>query len=331
MKKCILLSVILCGVCMTLTAQDDMYFVPSKAKAQLQKSRVEPIDHHTYYAGTDRDVDEYNRMGGSSYEPLQPDTGDIISFAPVQGVYPDSTQDFSLTRQMVRWDGYEPSVAYDEGYRQGRRDALSTWHSPWFYSSYYPWYWYDPWYYDPWYYSSWEWHDPWYYGGWGWRIHYGWGYGPRFYGVWYSDGGYVHNYRRGYTANYRSRPHGTGSGRYTSSTGGTRRGSRFGTSAGSREYGVSGTRRSTVGNSVAGSTRQRTSSRVNSGYSDYSGPRSVGSRPTGGSGSSYTPSSSGSSGSFGGSRGGGGFSGGGSRGGGSFGGGGGSRSGSSRR
>jgi hypothetical protein len=92
----------------------------------------------------------------------------------VEGVYPDSLLDFKATREMARWDGYTPSDAYWEGYSQGSKYARVIWHSPWYYSSYYPWYdsWYwDPWYYDPWYYSSWHygWYDPWYYGGyWGW-------------------------------------------------------------------------------------------------------------------------------------------------------------------
>ena len=329
MKKWILSAVILTAMPLSMLAQDDMYFVPSKAKAKV--SREMPVSRDTYYAGSNRDIDEYNRMGGSSYEPLSPDTGDIITFAPVEGVYPDSVQDYSLTRKMARWDGYEPSAEYWEGYSKGQRDARS-WHSPWYYSSYYPWYdswYYNPWYYDPWYYSSWYWYDPWYYSGrgWGWRGYWNRWYDPWYYGGYWGGGGYAHNWSRG-SGSYRSIPHGSGTSRYgNGGVAGTHRGTRFGTStAGSRASSTMGTRRTTVGTTTAGSTRSRTSSRVSGSSSGTydAGPRSSGSRSS--SGSTYTPSSSGSmgGGSFGGSRSGGGSFGGGSRGGGGT-------SGSSRR
>ena len=56
---------------------------------------------------------------------------------------------------MSRFEDYTPSDAYWAGYRDGR------WTSPWYYSSYYPWYdsWYDPWYYG----SYWGWYSPYYY------------------------------------------------------------------------------------------------------------------------------------------------------------------------
>lgn len=331
MKKWIFASLLLSGMALSIMAQDDLYFVPKKAKTSSDIDQ--PVSPRAYqYSGSTRNVDEYNRMGGSRYEVLPADTGDIITFAPVEGVYPDSTQDYSLTRKMARWDGYEPSVEYWDGYAKGRSDAR-MWHSPWYYSSYYPWYdrwYYDPWYYDPWYYSSWYWYDPWYSGYWGWGGYYGW-HRPWHYGGYWGGGGgggHVHNGNY-YSGSYRNRPHGVGSGRYTGSTGGTRRGgSSIGSSSASRGRGVIGTRRSTIGTSSGMSTRQRTTSSIGAG-SYNSGPRSLGSRPSS-SGSSYTPSSTRSS---GGSYSGGSFSGG-SRG--SSGGGGGSRggggvSGSSRR
>lgn len=313
----------------TMAQDDDMYFVPSKAKAsaaavETPRSSYTPLSE-SYYPGSSRDIDEYNRRG-SSYEVLPADTGDIISFAPVEGVYPDSVGDFKLTRKMSRWEGYEPSEAYIEGYRQGRNDSF-YWHSPWYYS-YYPWY--DSWYYDPWYYSSWHygWYDPWYYGSWGWRTYYDPWYYDRWYRGGYWGGGYVVSHNRHSGANYRSYAHGSGGGRYGGGVAGTRKSSRYNTPTGSRATTATGTRTTTT----TGSRGVRTATSSGSYGSTTYGPRSVGSRST--SGSTYTPSSSGSSvsssrssgGSFGG--GGGSFGGGGSRAGG---GGGGSRSGGSRR
>ena len=184
MKKWILLSVMLGAFSLSSLAQDDdMYFVPTKKNVARDRATY-GIPADTYYSGSMRSVDEYNRRWASSYEVLPVDTGDIISFAGVEGVYPDSLGDFSLTQRMTRFDGYEPSAAYWAGYSRGYSDSWG-WHSPWYYS-YYPWY---DWYYDPWYYDSWYW------GGW-----YGW-YGPwyspwyrgyySYYDPWYYSGGGV--------------------------------------------------------------------------------------------------------------------------------------------
>ena len=185
-----LLTLLIGMLPLSMVAQDDMYFVTGKQKKAEQKS--EPRSSYvpaqeTYYSGSSRNVDEYNRRGGSSYEVLPVDTGDIISFAPVEGVYPDSLLDFKATREMTRFDGYTPTEAYWEGYNQGSKDGRATWHSPWYYSSYYPWY--DSWYWDPWYYHNWYygWYDPWYYSSW----RYGW-YDPWYYGGYWGWGPYYH-------------------------------------------------------------------------------------------------------------------------------------------
>ena len=316
MKKWILLSVMLGAVSLSSLAQDDdMYFVPTKKNVARDRATY-GIPADTYYSGSMRSVDEYNRRWASSYEVLPVDTGDIISFAGVEGVYPDSLGDFSLTQRMTRFDGYEPSAAYWAGYSRGYSDSWG-WHSPWYYS-YYPWY---DWYYDPWYYDSWYW------GGW-----YGW-YGPwyspwyrgyySYYDPWYYSGGgvtYAH-YNPG-TENH-GRISGAGStgfasGRtrtYSSGTFGSSRS--LGSSVASRSGAYGGSRTST---SAATSTRTRTST---PNYSTNNIPTY--SNSNGNFGGSYSNSSSGS---FGGSRSSGGGGGGGSvSSGGGGGGGGGSRSG----
>lgn len=294
MKKWILLSAFLgVSVLFAHAQDDDMYFVPTKANVAKAKANY-GIPAETYYSGSSRSTDEYNRRG-SSYQALPADSAsDIITFAPVTGEYPDSVADFELTRKMQRWDDYEPSASYWEGYSDGRRDSWG-WHSPWYYTSYYyPWY--DSWrysWYDPWYYSWGSWYDPWYswhYPYYGWGGYYGW-YRPYHYGYY---GGYYGGYS-GYYGGYR---------------GGK-------TVAGTRNHSING--RSATGRTWGNTGNARTSSSRSSSTGRSSGNRSAWSTGNSRSSGSYTPSrsSSSSSGSYSGSssRGssGGGFSGGGSR------------------
>lgn len=188
MKKLILISLLIGALPLSMVAQDDdLYFVPKKS------SRVETVNDHyglpreTYYSGSNRSVDDYNRRM-SSYVPLDSASSDIIDFNGELGVYPDSLDDYSLTRKMELFDNYSLSDndAYWSGYQQARADLL--WHSPWFYRTY-GWY---RWYYDPWYYTSWHLgiYDPWYYAPIGW--YYNW-YDPWYYDYWnYS---YYYSYR----------------------------------------------------------------------------------------------------------------------------------------
>jgi len=337
MKKWMYFSIMLGAVQLSVMAQDDdMYFVPTKANVAKQKAEY-GIPSDTYYSGSSRSVDEYNRRM-SSYEVLPADTGDVISFSAVEGVYPDSVGDFAMTRQMQRWDGYEPSSdAYWAGYNQGRNDSWGYygWHSPWWYSSYYPWYDYGWGWYDPWYYGSWygRWYDPWYYGSWGWGGYYGswyhrpwsyYGYGWGGYYGGYAGGGRGHHYNNGHYT-YRGSgvettrgqfgrgSFGTGSGvnRPSANSRGSFGASRTG-STGSSSRGTYSTARPSTSSSSGGSF----------GASRTGNSGSFGASSSGSSSRSYSSGSTGgSSGSFGGSGGGsrsGGGGGGGSRG--SFGG-----------
>lgn len=196
MKKLVLLTVLLGAMPINMMAQDDdLYFVPTKENVAKEAEKY-GMPSNTYYAGSTRSADEYNRRAWSRVAPIDSAGNDIIDFSAEKGVYPDSAfnevNDYKYTRRMSRFDDYTPTAAYWAGYRDGR------WMSPWYYNSYYSWYdpwyspwsyggyygWYDPW-YSPWYYSSW--YFPWdyrygYYGGyWG-----GW-YGPRYYS--YGHGG----------------------------------------------------------------------------------------------------------------------------------------------
>lgn len=303
MKKSILASLILGLLPLSMQAQDDMYFVPKKKAAKSVSSYG--IPHDTYYSGSNRSVDEYNRRskGGSSYEMIAGDSTlkDVITFSPVEGVYPDSLAeggDYQLTKKMTRWDGYTPTDAYWEGYDRGRSDewSASLWHSPWYYSSYYSWY--DPWYYDPWY-PSWTWRAGWYYDPWYYRPYhyYGWGWGG-YYGGYhayhpYHDSGRSSYYRpstgtqsHGRIINsgrrYNSSGIGAGRGTYRSNSGSVGAGRTTRTTVSpSRSSGTSsvGSGRSTSGS--YGSTRSSAGSSIGSSHSSGS---SIGaSRSSGGS------------------------------------------------
>ncbi len=195
MKKLILLSIIATCMPTGLFAQDDMYFVPTR-ELEEQTAREYGMPRDTYYIGSARSIDEYNRRG-SYYEVLDSIGNDTINFEAGTGVYPDTLyvdepEDYRYTSRLSRFDGYEPSSEFLAGYYAGRHSWYSPWYvnpfrSPWTYYDYagyyYPWYssWYDPW--DPWY-------DPWYYG-----------YYPGYYGY-YGYYGYPRYYRNYYGAYY---------------------------------------------------------------------------------------------------------------------------------
>lgn len=209
MKKLIMFLLMSVALPLSMMAQDDdMYYVPTKEnKAKEAESYGMPT--RTYYAGSTRSVDEYNRRMMVGVNQTDSVGNDIIDFSAVRGVYPDSVynesdSDYELTRRMTRFDDYTPSQAYWDGYRDGR------WASPWSwsYSSLYwndYWYWNDPWLWN----SSWYWRYPYYTGYYPWYSgyygYYGYRYHPwywgGYYGGYYGDyygGGYVrnHNYRR---------------------------------------------------------------------------------------------------------------------------------------
>jgi hypothetical protein len=207
MKKIVMLVFFIGILPLSMMAQDDdMYFVSKKKTAST--SSKEP----TYYVGSDRNVDEYNRRGGlrSSYKKIGTDAAgnDIIEFDSKPGLYPDTSyvdtlflsskkkyideNDYKYSRYMSRWDGYygwyDPWYYGHWGYGPYWRSRY-YWYDPW-YSSYYGWYSsYYGW-YDPWYYNYWGWYDPWYYSYWGW-------YYPGYSSYWWP-GGYAYHTDYGY-------------------------------------------------------------------------------------------------------------------------------------
>lgn len=294
MKQLVLMSA-MAVLALSATAQDDMYFVPTKKNVEKSAAKY-GIPEKTYYSGSKRSVDDYNRMAvrhGSTVQGIDSLGNDIVDFDGVAGSYPDSLasathEDYECTRHMSRFDDYD----WWDGYYAGQ--ASSWWYDPWMSP-----YWYDSWYGYRWgwpyygYYGSWYWNDPWYWGGW---------YAPYYHTHIYYGGGHVGRpyANRGFSSRDFRGTRGTASaatGRFGSrgSFGNVRGGSSRGSFSGSR-----GTSRGSFGTSRGSSRYSGSSSRSYSSSPRYS------------SSSSSFGSSSHSSGSFssGGSRGGG-FSGGG--------------------
>ena len=128
-----------------LAQDDDLYFVSKKNKSTKVEEVQDPygMPKDTYYSGSNRDVDEYNRRWKSQVEEIT-DSVDSLK------------EDYALTKKMTRFEDYQlaDNAAFWAGYRAGRDD--------------WRWGWYDPWYYG---YAGW--YDPWYYRGyWGWRYPY---------------------------------------------------------------------------------------------------------------------------------------------------------------
>ena len=329
MKKLLLISMLIGAMPLSMMAQDDdLYFVPKKKKAQVEQVKE------------NAPVVAPQPKAKSSYEVIDGDTTqlDVIDFTEGKGIYPaDSleTEDFALTKKMMRFDDYDVSdnAAFWAGYNAGRSSMM--WHSPWYYSRYG---WYDPWYYGSWYgysslYSPWyySWYDPWYYdwynpywSTWGWPYYgsyygyYAW-HSPYYYGYYghyYGGGGRSHYYGRtgnAGTIDISGRTNYRPSHRNTVSTSSARMSSlrdRASRMSGGRVYTSGNTERSNSGNF---------SGRRGGGNTNYSNPSrtSTPSRSSnsnfGGSRSSSSGSFSSGGGSFGGSRSSGGGGGGGSR------------------
>ena len=287
----------------TMAQDDDMYFTPKKeSKADASRSGAYN-QQPTYYCGSNRDVDEYNRRGRlkSFYQKIGTDSlgNDIIEFHAGDGtydcdstdcavsVYPGSEQyydddDYAYTRNMSRFDGF---YGWYDSYCYG------TWGSP-----YWRWRYYNGW-YDPWY-SSWYgwngWYSPWYYSYYGWGYpHYGWG-------GWPAPA--IHYRYAGPTG---TRNHARGNGvfygnRSNFSTSGTRQGSgssQYRTNRNSR--GEFGQRRNT-NNNINNTNRNQYSAPVQR-QNNFGGNTFGGSRGSFGGGAGFGGHSGGS---FGGSRGG---------------------------
>ena len=266
MKKYLMMMMVSLLPISLMAQDDDMYFVPSKSNVAKEKKSY-GLPRNTYYSGSSRSVDDYNRSMWQRPDSL---SGDVVDFSAVHGAYTDSTlqmqDDYQYTQRMSRFDDYVPSEAYWEGYRDATRDQTS-WHVG---VSYYPWY--DSWYY-PWY--DWYYYRPWTY--YGWYGYYRW-YNPR---PWYYYGGY-HPYHpsghRGGVRDYRPtnhRPRNLGGSNYGGYRDNGRSSGSF--SSGSNSNGRSfGGYRSSSGSSLGGGRSSGSSGGSVGGGRSASGGRSFG-------------------------------------------------------
>lgn len=226
MKRLVLLAVLFSAMPLATMAQDDLYFTPSKSKAEKQAQAQERKcdERPTYYCGSNRNVDEYNRRGklSSYYQKIGSDSlgNDIIQFHAGNGEYPDSValdtiypgseryysyggsdDDFAYSRRMNRFDNdygwYDPyfydDLAWDYPYYYYGRGFYPYWRSGWGYP-YYGWGWGG--YYGLGWGGYYGWADPWYWDGWGYP-YYGWGWGPGYAWRGGHTGTYGHSFDRG--------------------------------------------------------------------------------------------------------------------------------------
>lgn len=302
MTRFLFLSVLIGAMPLTMAAQDDdLYFTPkkhAKDEARVEDSRSQ-YDRPTYYCGSNRNVDEYNRRGKlkSYYQKIGTDSlgNDIIEFHAGDGTYGIADTD-SATSIYPGSESYYDDSDFAYSRRMGRFDGFYDWYDPYYYGywgspywrSYYGWY--DPW-YAGWYGGGW--YSPWYYGSF-----YGWGYPYYGWRGWYAPA--VHY---GYAGPSGTRNHAYGGGSFYGSR--TSFGSNTANNGFNRGANSTQTNRGTFGQRRSTYTNNNNSNRY-----QYQTP----SRPS----QSFGQSGFGSSrGSFGGGAG----FGGGSRGGGSFGGG----------
>ncbi|MBQ0074541.1 MAG: hypothetical protein KBT34_10130 [Prevotella sp.] len=275
------------------------YRIPATASSESYPAGDAEMNNEeaSYYSGSLRSVDEYNRRDRFSNKYAKHLQDSIRNRDSILV----SREDYENSKKMQRFDG-----------------VVLVINDPWYYDPFF----YDPWYYDRWWYGP-RWHfsfydpfyDPWY-RPWGWGYHYTW-YGP---GYWhrpyYWHGGYVtrtyyshHNNnggrwysnRNGYVSNgYHGYGNARSGVRYNTAT---RPGSANGNTA---QRGYNGAQRSTAFGSYqersAGNTTSRSYSTPSRSYSSPSSNSSFG-------GASRSGGFSGGGGGF--SRGGGGFSGGG--------------------
>lgn len=328
MKKLIVLSAMILALPFSMMAQDDdMYFVPKK------KSNVKAATE-TYYSGSNRDADEYNRRGkfaGSSVVPMDSASMALHGLSP-DSIYVDSLfaerllkeyneeENYRFSRQLDRWYGCYDPWFYNHSFYWG--PYAHGWYNPWYGPGWYDPF-YDPW-FDPWFYPYGPgWYGPGWYGpGWAWNHWYGPGwYGPGWYGPYgpgwgggiiIAGGGSRYNkYGIAGTANHGA-VHGAGYGGSRTGTAGhgTFSGARRATTAAANSSSNTGVRRSastnrtfnnTTNNSSSNYTPARTSS---SSSSSFSGSRSSGGGSFSGGGGSHSSSGGGGGGGghFGGGR-----------------------------
>ena len=115
MKKLVLLSVLFGALPISMMAQDDLYFTPKKSDKTVKSTPTPKVESEapTYYSGSNRNIDEYNRRGkfGSYFEKIGTDSlgNDIIEFhssaedvTDTLAVYPGTKVEYDRRFLLVR-------------------------------------------------------------------------------------------------------------------------------------------------------------------------------------------------------------------------------------
>ena len=92
MKRTFIFYALMSAMPLVSFAQDDdLYFTPKKSIKTEGSNTTNSRPHETYYCGSNRDIDEYNRHGQikSYYQKIGTDSlgNDIIEFHPGDGTY----------------------------------------------------------------------------------------------------------------------------------------------------------------------------------------------------------------------------------------------------
>lgn len=216
-------------------AQDDLYFVPSKAQLKAEKQEKETRQQEkearqlereantpTYYRGIDKTDDEYNRRkkpasgihssaDGTTYSS-DSIASDIIEFSVGDGTYSQNLvktdtiykyifvndeDDYQYSRYLSRWDDY---WWWHRGYGPWGYGYPISWYAGWYDPYWDPWY--GSWYGPRWYYSWYDpWYGPWYDPYWGYYGHYGY-YDPFYHYTYWSGPYYPTGGGGGHHSNY---------------------------------------------------------------------------------------------------------------------------------
>lgn len=180
-----------------VSAQDDVYYIPSKDVRQVADKKGSVLTSAQAATPTldcysqTRDVDEYNRRVSATTVSSGEETDLVLqdTMRQVESSFDDATSDvaFPYTKRVMRFHaphvGFIVSSPYywDVCYA----DVWDVYYDGWatYTPSYVYWsYSYDPWYYNRWHFRTcwdftWGWYDPWYfraYWGWGRPIYWGW-------------------------------------------------------------------------------------------------------------------------------------------------------------
>ena len=137
----LLLSLILGAMPLCMDAQDDVYFTPKKrAKTDITyNNEKKEVARPTYYCGSNRDIDEYNRRGKlkSYYQKIGTDSlgNDIIEFREGDGTYGKADLDSTITIYPGSERYYDDDM--DSDFMWSRRmSRFDGFYDPWFYGSY---------------------------------------------------------------------------------------------------------------------------------------------------------------------------------------------------